>query len=287
MILVVGATGILGGRITRRLLEQRRDVCILVRPASEYQDLERAGAAVRFGDLRDARSLEAALEGVEVVVTTANSVLRSGADTLQGVDVEGNRNLIDAARSAGARQFVFVSALGASLDHPLPFMQAKAMTEEYLRASRVPYTILAPNVFMEGWIGMIVGMPLESGQPVTLVREGRRRHSFVSMEDVAAVTVAAVGNPAAENQYIPVAGPVAASWRDIVDSCSRTLGREVPVRWVDSGDSLPGLPEQVSQLMASFELYDTEVDTSEIAQRFGVALTPVEAFVRRAFAPVP
>jgi uncharacterized protein YbjT (DUF2867 family) len=223
------------------------------------------------------------MQGVGVVVTTANSARRGGEDNAQTVEVEGNRNLIDAARAAGVEQFVFVSALGASLDSPVPLMRGKAMTEEYLRASTVPYTILAPNIFMEAWISMVVGMPLQNGQPVTLVGEGRRRHGFVSIDDVAAFAVAAAGNPAAIDQYIPIGGPLAVSWTDVVNTCQRVLGREIPVQRVEPGETVPGLPEVVGQLMAAFETFDTEFDMTETARRYGVTLTPVQAFVQRAF----
>jgi uncharacterized protein YbjT (DUF2867 family) len=282
-ILVAGATGTLGGMIVQRLLERGSAVRCLVRPASDHRALREAGAEICFGNLRDLGSLDAAMEGVGAVVTTANSARRGGDDNVLTVEIDGNRNLIDAARRAGVEQFVFVSALGASLDNPVPFMRGKAMTEEYLRASGVPYTILAPNVFMEAWIGMVVGMPVQSGRPVTLVGEGRRRHAFVSIEDVADFAVAALGNPSALNQYIPIAGPLAVSWREVVDVCQRALGREIPVQRVAPGEPVPGFPETVGQLMAAFETYDSGFDMTETARRFGITLTPVEAFVRQAF----
>ena len=104
-------------------------------------------------------SLEAAVEGVQTVITTANSSMRGGEDNSKSVDLEGNRNLIETARKAGVEHFVFVSALGADPDHPAPFMQAKAQTEAALRESGMEYTILAPTAFMEVWPAMVVGMP--------------------------------------------------------------------------------------------------------------------------------
>jgi uncharacterized protein YbjT (DUF2867 family) len=109
MILVVGATGILGGMITQRLLEQDRDVRILVRHDSPSEELAKQGWATSarslitsgarpvYGDLKDRGSLDRACEGIKTVVTTANSVMRGGEDTIQTVDLEGNRNLVDAA----------------------------------------------------------------------------------------------------------------------------------------------------------------------------------------------
>ena len=287
MVLVVGATGQLGGSITRRLLEQKAEVRVLVRPHSAYQSLVAAGAQPVFGDLKDRASLEAAVQGADVLITTANSVGRGGADTVESVDLAGNRDLIDAARSAGVQQFIFISALGSAPDSPVPFMQAKGRTEEYLRTNGMPFTILAPNLFMEVWIGAIVGLPLAEGRPVTLVGEGRRKHSFVSVEDVAAFAVAAVGHAAARNQYLPIGGPEAVSWREIIAICERVLGRAIPVETVVPGEPLPGLPPIMNSLMAALDTYDSPVEMTETARAFGVKPTSVEAYARRSFAALP
>ena len=287
MILVVGATGTLGGMVTRRLLEKGRTVRILVRPNSDAGELEAAGAEPITGDLRDRASLDAACRGVDAVVTTANSAARGGGDNPQTVDLEGNRNLVEAARGAGVKRFVFVSALGVDPDSPVPFFAAKGMTERTLRESGLEYTILAPNLFMEVWIGMMVGMPLQTGQPVTLVGEGRRKHSFVSNRDVAEFAVAVVDHPAAKNQYIPIGGPEALSWREVVATFERVLGRDIPVRTVPPGTPLPGLPETVSQIAAAMDGYDSPVDMTATAATYGVQLTSVEEFARQSAAHAP
>ena len=296
MILVVGATGLLGGMIARRLLAQGREVRILVRPGSNYQPLVEAGAQPVEGDLKEAASLAPACGRVEAVITTANSAGRGGDDNPQTVDLKGNRHLIDAARAAGVEQFIFTSALGADPASPAPFMQAKGHTEAYLRASGMDYTILAPNLYMEVWMPMIIGGPLQAGQPVTLVGEGtggRRKHSVVSAGDVAAFAVAAIGHEAARDRYLPIGGPEPLSWRDAVATFERVLGRAIPVRTIPPGEWLPGLPpapglaEFVSGLMAAMETYDSAIDMAEAADSFGVRLTPLEEYVRGAFGGTP
>src|SRR5919202_1662541 len=109
MLLVVGATGLLGGMIAQRLLDSGQQVRILVRPGSDYAILEQAGAQPVTGDLKDPASLDAACAGVKTVITTANAVARGGDDTVETVDLEGNRHLIDAAQAAGVEQFIFTS----------------------------------------------------------------------------------------------------------------------------------------------------------------------------------
>jgi uncharacterized protein YbjT (DUF2867 family) len=292
MILVVGATGVVGGMIARGLLEQGKGVRILVRrdsPSSQLvqqglatsaDELIASGAYAVHGDLRDRASLDTALEGVETVVSTANSAMRGGADNPQSVDLDGNRKLIEAARDAGAEHFVFVSLLGADPNHPDPFMQAKGQSEASLRESGMGYTILAPTAFMEFWPGMVVGMPALQGQTVTLVGEARRRHSFVSNRDVAAFAVKAVDNPAARNQQLAIGGPDAFTWREVVATYERVLERSIPVEYVSMGEPVPGLPDPMPALLAGMETYDTAVEMEETSRTFGVALTTLETFVR-------
>jgi len=291
MIAVIGATGIVGGMITRRLLEQGKEVRILVRHnspseqlakegrATSAEELVEAGAQPVYGDLRDRASLDAALEGIETVISTANSVGRGGEDNPQSVDLEGNRNLIEAAREAGVEHFVFVSSLGADPDHPVPFMRGKGQSEASLRQSGMYYTILAPTPYMEVWVAVVVGMPVSQGYPVTLVGEGRRRHSFISDRDVAAFAVAAVDHGAARNEYLAIGGPEALSWREVVATYERVLGRSIPVEFVAMGEPMP-LPDPMPSILAGMETYDSAIEMEEIARTFDVPLTRLETFVR-------
>lgn len=283
MILVSGATGLLGGTITTGLLEQGRPVRILVRDGSDHERLVDAGALPATGDLRDPASLAAACQGVTTVITTANSAGRSGEDTVETVEIRGNQALVDAAREAGVRHFIFVSALGASEDSPVPFLRGKALAERYLKESGLTYTILRPDIFMEVWVSMIVGMPLSAREPVTLVGEGRRRHSMISVRDVARFAVVCVDHPGARDQTLTLGGPRAVSWRDVVATTEKVLGRTLEVRSVPPGTPLSGLPDAVSQLAAGFETYDSEIPMEETARGFGIALTSLDQYAREAF----
>ena len=257
-----------------------------MRPGSAYQALVAGGAQPIFGDLKEPASLAPALRGVETVITTASTGSRGGADTPQTVDLEGNRHLIDAACRSGVGQFVFVSALSADEASPVALARAKAKSEEYLRASGVAYTILAPNGIMDVMLPLIVARPALEGRPVTLVGEGRRRHSWVAARDVAAFAVAAVGHPAALNQRLVIGGAEAISWRDVVAGYERVLGRPIPVQTIAPGGLLPGLPpaqglaEFLSGVMAELETYDSPIEMDELARTFGVRLTSLDEVVQ-------
>lgn len=286
MILVVGATGQLGGDIARRLLERGDEVRILVRPGSDYQPLVALGAEPVFGDLKEPDSLGPAVKGVEVVVTTANSAQRLPPDTIESVDLRGNASLVDAAREAGVGQFVFISALGADPNSPSPFLAAKGKTEERLRAGAMPYTILEPNIYMEVWGPMVVEQALAQHRPVVLVAGGERHHSWVSRDDVAAFAVAAIGNPAARQQTIAVGGPQPLAWRDVIATYERVLGQAIPAESVALGEPVPGLPQTTAELLTALETFDSPIDMRATQATYDLPLTSLETTLRRRFSLV-
>ncbi|MBG6214473.1 MAG: SDR family oxidoreductase [Cryobacterium sp.] len=279
MILVVGATGQLGGRIARRLLYRGESVRALVRDPSASAGLAEAGADIVVGDLKDKESLRRACEGVSAVVTTANSMSRGGKDTVDSVDLTGNANLIDAAAERGVKRFLFVSALGADVNNPISFLRAKAEAEQKLRDSGMAWTVLQPDFYMELLPLAIVGGPALAGQPVTLVGEGRRRHSLISMSDVAEYAALALGRADAEGQVLVIGGPEPVSWCDVIAAFEKELGREVTVRFIPIGSPVTGMPDMIVGLLTALENYDSPLDTSVLAARYGITPTSLDDFV--------
>jgi uncharacterized protein YbjT (DUF2867 family) len=295
MILVVGATGLLGGRIVRKLLDQEKEVRILIRPnspceelalqgrATSAQSLIAAGAQPVSGDLTDPASLEKAVEGVDTVLTTAAATLRDF--DIENVDLKGTKNLIDAAKKANVKHFIYTSAFISNPESPIPVPQIKGLCEQYLIDSGLPYTILAPGTFMEIWIPMVVGMPLQAGMPVSLVGKGDKRHSYVAIDDVAGFGAAVVDNPAAINQKIPIGGPASYSWTEVVGFVGKALGKELPITYLSFEVPIPLLPPGVDDILRGMETYETSIDMDEQVSTYGVELTSIHTIAQRIFAP--
>ena len=280
MILVVGATGNLGGMITHGLLTQGKDVRILVREGRSYAPLVAAGATPAIGDLKERASLDVACRDIDTVVTTATAIIRQPPDTLETVDDAGYRNLIEAAKAAGVRHFVFTSALGSSPDSPVPLMRIKALNEKRLRESGMTYTILMPNLYIEVWGAIVVAAPFAQGKPVPLVGQASRRHSMLAMRDVVPFAMAAIDHPAARNATIVIGGPRPVSWTDVVASAERIVGRKIETRSVAPGESVEGLPPGVAGMLYAMETYDSPIEMDETARTYGVTLTPIEEGLR-------
>ncbi|HEU5050590.1 MAG TPA: SDR family oxidoreductase [Gemmatimonadales bacterium] len=280
MELVVGATGSLGGRIVRELLDHGGPVRALVRDPSRGAGLEAAGANVVRGDLKDPPSLAAACRGVDVVISTASATRRTD-DTPGNVDARGTMNLVDAAREAGVRRFIYVSTLGATPDSPVPAFRAKAAAEAHLGKSGMDYVILQPDAFMDVWFGMLIEGPVAAGLPVTLVGESKGRHSFIAEADLAKFAAGAARRAGTRNVTLALGGPEAITFADAVRAYGAALGRAIAIRSVPPGSTIPGLPEIVSDIAAAFESYDSIVPMQEMSATFGVPLTTVRDFAKR------
>lgn len=291
MNLIVGATGTVGGRVAEKLLARGERVRALVRPQAPGREqgphtpperLEQFGAELLPGDLTDASSLPGMLEGVRCVITTATTAKRP--PDFERVDWQGTQDLIDAALAAGVERFVYLSAHGAAPDSPVPLLSAKGKVEEHLKASGLSYTILRPVPFMEDWIGFALGAQLAASGELRLVNGGEKAVSFIATEDVADLMAEAARHPEARDQAFTLSAGYA-TYRDIASMIEEVQGREIPVRSVNPGEAIPGLPAVMVQLWGGMAMGpEMRLATPEVAARFGLSLRSIEAFVREAFA---
>lgn len=216
------------------------------------------------------------------MITTATSAKRNG--DLEAVDLQGTRNLIDAAREAGVTHFIYTSAYGSAVVHPMAMLHVKGTCEQALIDSGLTWTILQPAIFTEVLGSMVIGIPLQAEKPVSLIGDGSHRHSYISEADVAAFAIVAVDNPAAYDTRLEIGGP-SYSWQDIVDAAGRALGRELSVHFVPPGGELPLLDPGVSGWLSGFETYEDFIDMGDLPARFGVELTPLPTVMEQMFGP--
>jgi uncharacterized protein YbjT (DUF2867 family) len=289
MILVVGATGLLGTEICRRLAVQGRHTRVFVRAGSAREALlHEMGVEIVHGDLKDGTSVQAACKGATVVVTTANSVLskRTG-DSFQTVDRDGSLALLRAAEASGVRQFVYTS-VSPALPSNNDFVRYKREVESALRASPLDWTILQPSAFMEIHAGAATGWDFQGGR-ARLMGSGRVPISYISIADVAAFAVAAIENPAASRRELHIAGPEPLTGLDAVAVAERVTGRRFKVQRVPLAAlrvlrwALRPIQPTFSALLAmgiALELGE-RVAMEPLLREFGVRPTTFEEYVRR------
>jgi NADH dehydrogenase len=284
MILVVGATGELGGRISGLLVDRGQVVRALVRPGTEATVLAGIGVEVVRGDLREPASLAAALEGVATVVTTANAIGRIMAGstdlTIADVDGAGNRNLIDAAARAGVGRFVFVSAagMGQEMARMAPLMAAKWAAEKALRATSMRAVLVRPDMFQEVWLAPMTGIDPVAGKAL-IYGTGRMPSRYVAIDDVAAMCahLAVVPDPAEEVSF---GGPEELTRMQVVAAFESATGspmkvRHVPRPMLSLGHRLLGrIRPELASLMGMALFFDTHPATWDDKPLWDAGITP-------------
>ncbi len=138
-------------------------------------------------------------------------------------------------------------------------------------------------MYFETWIAEVVGTPALNQQPVTIVGDGRQKHSFVSAADVASFAIAVLDHPAAMNRRLEIGGPESLTWLEVIALFEDVLGRAIEVRRVPPGESAPGLDEGLARVMAEMESKDSSVDMSDISRVYAVSQIRLEDFVRQTY----
>lgn len=287
MNLVVGATGLLGGEICRLLSAKGKPVRALVRSTSDQSkvaQLESLNIETALGDLKDRFSLEAACRGVAAVISTASSThARQDGDSIQTVDLEGQLNLISAAKANSVGRFVLISFPEAGNEFAL--QTAKRRVEEQLKLSELNYTILQPTFFIEVWLSPALGFDAANAK-AQIYGSGENKISWISYKDVAKFAVASLDNPKAENTVVKLGGPQALSPLEVVKIFEEMQGREFVVQRVPE-EALKAQKaaacDPLTQSFAGLMLYYAKgnvIDMRETLQKFPVQLSSVADYAR-------
>jgi uncharacterized protein YbjT (DUF2867 family) len=199
MILVVGATGDLGGRVTARLCSQGQPVRCLVRSSTGDAGLSGIGAEVVQGDLTIPASLGAACEGIDIVLATATAIGRrlagAGSSTIGEVDEKGMLSLVDAAEAAGVQRFVYLSFTGVGEPVGTLLEHAKLAVEKRLNSSAMQTVIVRADAFQEVHLAPMGRFDMGSGK-AAIIGKGNTKRRWVATEDVAALLCAVALEPA-------------------------------------------------------------------------------------------
>ncbi|MSQ07096.1 MAG: NAD-dependent epimerase/dehydratase family protein, partial [Dehalococcoidia bacterium] len=209
-VLVTGATGFLGRRVVRELLDRGHRVRALVHTPGREALLPPGSVTVHQGSVSQPESLAAACWGVDAVVHLVAIIRRSKGASFDDVNRQGTANVVAAAKAAGGVQkLVHVSVIGAADNPALPYLQSKWQGEQAVVNSGVPYTILRPSLlfgegdeFLNTLAGLVRVLPV-----VPVVGSGRNQFQPIAAEDLAKCVALALERPPLNGQTIEIGGP--------------------------------------------------------------------------------
>ncbi len=210
MILVTGATGKIGAHATRVLSEAGTPVRALVRDPAKTKDW--TGVDIAEGNLDDASSVKAALEGVgsALLITTANSKQEIA--------------FIAAAKEAGVRKIVKISSMGADAHSKITMARGHAEAEAALKESGMKWTILRPGTFAQNFLQYADTIKKE-GKVYASVKQGRV--ATIDVRDIAEVAVKALTSADLEGRTIILTGDDAISYDDAARILGTAIGKTV------------------------------------------------------------
>lgn len=218
MVLVTGGTGTVGREVVKRLAAANVPARVLVRTPEKAIVLKGIKAEFMVGDMERPATLGAALKGVESLF------LLTGADPRQA---EFQGNMVKAAKTAGVRHVVKLSALGAAAGSPVALARWHRQTEEEIEASGMEWTHLRPHFFMQNTLDFA---PMIKTKGAFYAPLGDGKIPMVDARDIAGVAVRALTGAGHHGKIYDVTGPEAVSFHDVAAALTAATGK--PVQYV-------------------------------------------------------
>ena len=282
-VLITGATGNIGGRLVP-LLSASADTFtrVLVRDIAKGEALASRGCDVVLGEFDDGVALAKAVDGIDTVVMIAPP----GPNA-----VKQNRALFDAARNAGVRKIVRISAIKASADGPTENTRLHAVSDSELVESGMNYVILRPNYFMQN-LFLLMDSVRSDNALYAGMSDGRT--AMIDARDVVDCAAAAVLSDQFDNEILELSGPASISFYDIASCISEFKGEPVtyhpiPPEAVKAAMLNAGFDEWLATLLKDYsQAYATgfgDFVTANVTRMSGHPARAISDFVREELAP--
>jgi nucleoside-diphosphate-sugar epimerase len=217
MIVVTGGAGVIGSRLVRGLCDHGHKVRVVTLPGDPLVSrLAGLSAEIFYGDVSDAGSLENVCDGADAVFHLAAVLLNDNEAVFERVNAGGTRNLVDAARTAGVKHFIFCSSISVTYPHTTPYNASKRDAERYVKAEcgDMHWTIVRPTLAYNesGGEEYRIFVDFLKKYPVGFfIGRGRARKNPVHVDDLMTGFLAIPGNPKSYGKTYPFCGSEAIS----------------------------------------------------------------------------
>jgi uncharacterized protein YbjT (DUF2867 family) len=289
VLLLTGATGLVGSALLSRLAAAGEPVRCLVRDPRRL-GAHRVRVQIALGDLADPPSFRNALRGVRTVVHLAAAIRDQPAGSIEELNGIATWRMVQAAERAGVEHFVFFSALGASSHDRTRVLRAKALAERAVLASDIRHTVFAPSlVYAPGDRLLTFFERLALLAPlVPLSGRGEAAYQPIWADDVAGCVMTALARrDSSSDERYELAGPQTLTHREIVELVLRAANRsrrivKVPsplvCRALRAGEAL--LKSRTPATWDEAELFEVSMTTARgtaDAVSLGVTPRPMDA----------
>lgn len=228
-LLVVGGTGTLGRQIVLQALTKGYSVRCLVRNFRRANFLKEWGAELVYGDLSIPETIPPCFQGITAVIDASTS-RPSDVDALKIVDWDGKLALIEAAKAANVKRFVFCSTQNLEQFSNIPLMEMKQGIEIQLKKSAIPYTIFRLTGFYQGLIEQYA-IPILENLPIWVTNENTCV-SYMDTQDIAKFCIRSLQLPKTIDKTFFLAGPKGWISSEIISLCEQLAGQTAKVNQI-------------------------------------------------------
>ena len=280
MILVTGANGFVGRNLVGRLRKDGIAVRALVRNPAKAARLRDLGAELAEGDISNPSSLETAVKGCDRVVHLVGIIQEAPGVTFKGVHIDGTRNVLDAAKKEGVKQFFLQSALGTRPNAKSQYHRTKWEAEELVRASGLPFTILRPSlIYGPGDLFTIrLAETIKISPVLPVIGSGRSKIQPIFIDDVTECIQKISTSDSYLNEMYEIGGPEQLTYEEVTKAIAAALGIKRPTVHMPmffmrtmakvAETFLPKPPVTMDQLIMLQE--DNVCDMRDIREVFGI-----------------
>src|SRR6056300_253943 len=228
-LLIIGGTGTLGRQIVLQALTKGYKVRCLVRNFRRASFLKEWGVELIYGDLTRPETLPSCLTGITAIIDASTS-RADELDSLKKVDWDGKLCLIEAAKIANIKHFIFFSAQNIEQFENIPLMRLKYGIEQKLKESKIPYTIFRLTGFYQGLIEQYA-IPILENLPIWVTNENTCV-SYMDTQDIAKFCLKALQLPETENKTFFLVGPKGWVSSEIINLCEQLACQSAKVNQI-------------------------------------------------------
>ncbi|MCE7066151.1 SDR family oxidoreductase [Dyadobacter sp. CY326] len=232
-ILVIGASGFVGGHLTRQLLKENYTVRCLARNPDKVKELAELGCEIMKGDLSDSRSVEQAIASMDAIYISIHTLAPQHKDTanlgFMDIEMNGLKNIVEGCKMHHVQRLIYVTSMGISADSKDAWTSGRWKTQQYLLNSGLNVTVIQPGMIV-GIGGQGFNMVLTNAQKRTafVIGDGRNKFRSIAIDDLTYNLIGVMNEPKAYGQCYEVGCDDILTADQLIDAAADATGHRHP-----------------------------------------------------------